>query len=981
MRVAKTLEASNGKEVGENGHDGEIYSGRPSTVLPETNVEGNGFSPGRTSMPHRLDTVDNRTVAADLILQCHSTNHNDGATPRETKSEWSWMVSSSGVRRKEPPRLRFPFLNFIPTSKQIRDVPIAALPHKSHDDFNFHRIYAKHPSSSGRLSIQGLVNSAPRTDLLTPILSPLLETTFRRQSSPSSRTRSLPTPAAGRLNVDMATALVARDFCDPITLEVGGTLSVSGSDPVAVTETTVYTPACTTALAEPIVIAATSLNYDSDDLTYSDFRDPFYASTFPQCYALAATTVVAWMLVIVLVITPRSFLDGGVQVLGRRAGFTSSPSSASSIGGRPWLQKVAALTVAISLTIASAETFKEAELQYSWGVENAKTIQREVLGGTLLKIIRLISSTFLWVAQAQTLIRLFPRQREKVIITWCAAALISLDLIFDSLNSFLYSSVGNTSPNNFTQAIPALCYLFQLALGLLYAAWVIYYSIGKKRYAFYHNQMPNMPLVAFLSLIAIHVPVVFFILDISKPDFAGWGDYVRWVGAAAASVLVWEWVERIEALEREDKKDGVLGREILDGDDMLDDSSSRRKKEAYLDENGPGGLDGSNFVTRKLRKFWAAMPTPLAGRRGKAQSDAEGNSQFQEGQQLEDLSSTTAAGNDSRENGEFEPPLWPSRPAAARTPGGRTDTSSPSAGFDPYQSYGRVHSQPRAPSELTPDPLSRTNSRLSPPGQPISPTSDRHSPSSPPLPTGGAARQQALNRSPQIDLHEQSPPYQPQHIDALPDPSMEPADPPNEVAPHLQPGTQASGGIGRKTSKWNIKSRLEDYAATKVDQWKSKINNEPSTRHLPTVIIPPPPGPAIESPEIQEELASLHRSLSGPDTGWLQGRRSSLRNIDNPIIPGPMSAGFYPAAGPSSTAPSIDRQGERASTAPPGGQVPSYQQSSQQPQLPQPPDFDRVPSAPAEPPPAPAGRSTTPGAVYIEEQRRDMSPPRPPPPP
>jgi len=63
---------------------------------------------------------------------------------------------------------------------------------------------------------------------------------------------------------------------------------------------------------------------------------------------------------------------------------------------------------------------------------------------------------------------------------------------------------------------------------------------------------------------------VFFVLDISKPDVAGWGDYVRWVGAAAASVVVWEWVERIEALERNDKKDGVLGREIFDGDEMLE---------------------------------------------------------------------------------------------------------------------------------------------------------------------------------------------------------------------------------------------------------------------------------------------------------------------------------------------------------------------------------------------------------------------------
>ncbi|KAK2070084.1 hypothetical protein P8C59_004613 [Phyllachora maydis] len=222
----------------------------------------------------------------------------------------------------------------------------------------------------------------------------------------------------------------------------------------------------------------------------SDFRDPFYASTFPQCYALAATTVIAYLLVIMLFITPRSFLDGGIVVLGRR-GFTNGGTGVN-IGGRPWLQKVATLTVAISLTIATVDTFREAEEQYAFGIENAVQMQAVVLGGTELKVIRIISGTFLWLAQAQTLIRLFPRHREKVIIKWTAFALITLDVIFQCLDSFQYTSQGATRPRNFTDAVPALSYLFELSLGVLYAAWVIYYSLIKKRYAFYHAKMRNM---------------------------------------------------------------------------------------------------------------------------------------------------------------------------------------------------------------------------------------------------------------------------------------------------------------------------------------------------------------------------------------------------------------------------------------------------------------------------------------------------------
>jgi hypothetical protein len=87
--------------------------------------------------------------------------------------------------------------------------------------------------------------------------------------------------------------------------------------------------------------------------------------------------------------------------------------------------------------------------------------------------------------------------------------------------------------------------------------------------------MWNMSLVALLSIVAILTPVVFFITDISNYTIAGWGDYFRWVGAAAASVIVWEWVERIEALEREERKGGILGREIYDGDEMLNTTPSQ----------------------------------------------------------------------------------------------------------------------------------------------------------------------------------------------------------------------------------------------------------------------------------------------------------------------------------------------------------------------------------------------------------------------
>lgn len=344
-----------------------------------------------------------------------------------------------------------------------------------------------------------------------------------------------------------------------------------GNDSVlTLSQDAVFQPACS---GQP---ATQPVNVDQLTTETADFdpQEPFYASTSPQIYAIAAATIVSYMLVIILFITPRTFLVSGAGgtsgFIGQRSMIAggSRGSSVIGIGSRPWLQKVAALTVAISLTIATADTFNVARDQYEAGYEDAAALTESVGEGLEIRISRVISDTCLWLAQVQTLIRLFTRHKEKVIIKWIGFALIVFDTAFSIVNYFVVGH-GRTRARRFVDAIPALSYLFALALSLLYAAWVIYYSLSKHRYAFFHPKMRNIFLVAILALTAVLIPIVFFVLDISQPNVAGWGDYVRWVGAAAASVVVWEWVERIEALERDEKKDGILGREIFAGDEML----------------------------------------------------------------------------------------------------------------------------------------------------------------------------------------------------------------------------------------------------------------------------------------------------------------------------------------------------------------------------------------------------------------------------
>ena len=650
----------------------------------------------------------------------------------------------------------------------------------------------------------------------------------------------------------------------------------SGIEPITLTHDAVYHAPCQTVAPRdlPDITTEVDESLDESSLTsgddrehrFSDFRDPFYATQFPMCYALAATTVTAYMLVIMLFITPRSFLDGGIVYLGRR-GFTNSSSGGVNIGRRPWLQKVAALTVAISLTVATADTFRVAQEHYKWGIQNARLMQLEVMGSTQLKVIRLVSDTFLWLAQAQTLIRLFPRQREKIIIKWAAFALITLDLIFSALNSFQYSAdgvSGPSPPNSFVHPVPAMSYLFQLSLGILYAAWVVYYALMKKRYAFYHPLMKNICLMAIMGVASVIIPVVFFILDISKPDFTGWGDYVRWVGAAAASVVVWEWVERIEALEREEKKDGILGREVFDGDDMLEVNAAEFPWFRQLKNRrggGPGGDGGQGGAPGQ--PGGGAWP-------GMAANDSNNNTNIRNNINVGSNRRPeygNRSGNDQQLQlqtamGSFlRPQLWPARPAPVATPVSRTDT--PSAASTVYAV--RYHPASDATTR-TPDPLTHSSTvELS--RQNSIPrsyhTNEEATSSSYPAP-GSAAQAVAIparRRSADLDVNSSVSqagwrtltPATAQQDSAAPGNEESAAEVGTQYQPRRHQPAYSPARARNSGSRWAVRARLEEFAVNHATRIREKIRPTTDTDNLPVTVIPAPPRRGAALQQVLEE--------------------------------------------------------------------------------------------------------------------------------
>ncbi|KAF2809232.1 PalH-domain-containing protein [Mytilinidion resinicola] len=674
-------------------------------------------------------------------------------------------------------------------------------------------------------------------------------------------------------NAVAATSTKPYEHCQPYTLPSLGVIEINPDFTVTLTANAVFTPECTSG-------APSEATAGIGPGSAADMRDPFHASITPQAYATGAATVIAWMLVIMLLITPRTFFagTGGRSGLMGRRGMISGASGGGSVigvGTRPWLQKVATLTVAISLTLATADTFRIAERQYEAGYMDAMALRDEVVGGMEIKVSRVISDIFLWLAQVQTLIRLFPRHKEKVIIKWTGFALIMLDIAFSCLNSFMGSSAGR--PRRFVDAIPALSYLFQLALSMLYAAWVMYYSITKRRYAFYHSMMWNITLIALLSFIAILTPVVFFITDISNYTVAGWGDYFRWVGAAAASVIVWEWVERIEALEREEKKDGILGREIFDGDEMLETTPTddvHWPRNGRNDENdGSGGEKGlrggvlasafsghglSEMAHRLARTGQSKKDNVIVAPLGRKHAPPTMNEKQPSQTQTETGSAT------------YAPVATP--PPAIVSPISRTDTTSAASTVYTVRYHPVSDSPPNIGRIISADPEQTLNINTA-----VSPQR-----SSDPL----IHDDQTETETEQIANERIRSRWQ-----AVPNPfKRRRASPP----PELQRGRvidpltvdDVSATIPpQKESRRGLKSRLGAFAAEQGDRIRERGNSRQVEPNLPVTIIPAQPRGRTWSPEI-----------------LIQMGQSPTESSSTPIIPS------QNVTGSTETAPSVALQ-------------------------------------------------------------------------
>ncbi len=368
--------------------------------------------------------------------------------------------------------------------------------------------------------------------------------------------------------------------------------------------------------------------------------------------------------------------------------------------------------------------------------------------------------------------------------------------------------------------------------------------------------MRNICLVALLSITSVLIPVVFFVIDVSSPDIAAWGFYIRWVGGAAASVVVWEWVERIEALERDERKDGILGREIYDGDEMLDVTTAngadwpRRRRLSSVGSDDDGNLPG-------LKARFRARNRPLRLR-----------TLFHNRIKESETAAPAVADSEAVASAAEQNVSRPALPAAIATPVSRAETASEASTVYAVH-YHNLHSTSPQTSEDGPHESMEPKEIMNE-STPIKPARERDIERAG---TGqdGRGMEKQLRHNPRPPWTAVSNPFKRKR-----------ASPPAEVA-----GAQVLNRNSQRRSpaalvhpnKWHIRSKMDAFTTLQRDKLRSRQARKDDDA-LPVTIIPAQPrGTRTWSPDDLAKVNDAATSVAteggatpSPNLGTLSGR-------------------------------------------------------------------------------------------------------------
>lgn len=317
----------------------------------------------------------------------------------------------------------------------------------------------------------------------------------------------------------------------------------------------------------------------------------FGNSTIPLTYSMLISMVVAWIVVLILILGENSHgFRAPVESNGGSETTEPYKSSIQSDGStttefeeekkesrmkllwmlsfvmphkrprRPLLLRLGVLAGTIYLTIVLAHSTQLINEQYNKGYLDRSELVERLSSYVYLAVLELIFYFIMLLAQVQVVMRVFSRRMEQRMIFWLGG---TMSVVCQVLNGI--TSIDMALQYQFSGSLPAFQYLFQVAIQIMYACSMVYYLITNSRSTMCMEMVP----MTLIAIMASSSPVVLFVVDIANAWLVEWSDSLTWISTLLAIVCAWEWIDRVERLERHHEKEGFLGRQLQEDDDYL----------------------------------------------------------------------------------------------------------------------------------------------------------------------------------------------------------------------------------------------------------------------------------------------------------------------------------------------------------------------------------------------------------------------------
>ncbi|CAI4049555.1 hypothetical protein N7582_004696 [Saccharomyces uvarum] len=235
-----------------------------------------------------------------------------------------------------------------------------------------------------------------------------------------------------------------------------------------------------------------------------------------------------------------------------------------NISGRAYkrilqLLRIASFIASLNLTIFIIKVLRKLEKEHNqYGIVRAHSIIHLFSDDMTFVVLDFLATLMFQFCQVGIVIRLFQRAQEKRIIFFVGVVLVMTANILWVIPPF--SNHANGHKKNW-QILRPFVYLFRIAIATSYASIVIYHIWQKKKLWFKCNQMGLLTLLTFLVLLLLPG---FFLADVANLWISDLGDVFNTTCYVTSTVITWEWLDRLNVLERKEEAQSILGRPIFE---------------------------------------------------------------------------------------------------------------------------------------------------------------------------------------------------------------------------------------------------------------------------------------------------------------------------------------------------------------------------------------------------------------------------------